>query len=305
MTRRQLHFISILRQPRAFSWLGFLVFCAVAVRLFTYLPTNGYQIQTSEYLLRAILLAAILLLLLSDPFLFLRFTAYKYIYFLLQMILIQALGLLPPYQDAWGLLYVMLWVQAFAYFPATWALCLCGFISITFLATLCILLGPAIGLALGFPILAGIVMVVSYEVIYKQVDGSRKESQRLLEEQQQALARQQAYAERVKDLSASLERNRLAQKLQDSVSQTIFGLSLMAQSIRILYNSDPGQVEARLEELQEKTSSTLTQMRALIQQWRPPEGLSATAPPRMPPDDKSGNHPLPSPPDRLTPKTSE
>ncbi len=273
MIKGQPPFISFLRQPRAFSWLGYLVFCAVAVRLFTYLPSEGYHLRTLDYLARAILLAAILLLLLSDPFLFQRFPAYKYIYFGLQMILIQALGLLPPYQDTWGLLYVMVWVQFFAYLPVRWAFGLCGFISLSYLTTLAILLTPAIGLALGFPILAGIAMVTSYEVIYKQVDIGLKESQRLLEEQQQALARQQAYASRVKELAASQERNLLAQKLHDSVSQAIFSLSLKAQSIRILYENDPGQVDARLAELQEQTSSTLAQMRALIQQWRPPDEI--------------------------------
>ncbi len=297
MSKSQLPFLSIFRQPRSFSWLGFLVFCAVVVRLFTFQPL-GYHFQTQDYIVRAILLAAIFTLLLSDPLLFQRFSNYRYFYFGLQLVLIQVLGLQPPYQDTWGLLYVMVWVQAFAYFPARWALALCGFISLSYLATLAILLGPAVGLALGFPILAGIAMVTSYEVIYKQVEISRKESQRLVEEQQQALTRQQAYAERVKELSASLERNRLAQKLHDSVTQTVFSLSQMAQSIRILYDKDPGQVDSKLEELQEQTSNTLAQMRTLIQQWRPPDGLSAAAPTLISPDDKSRSHPLSPTPDR-------
>ncbi len=258
------------RQARSFSWLGFLAFTIVALRLFTYQPPGGYQFQPTDYLARVLLLAAVLVLLLSDPVFFRRFPAYTYLYFPLQWLLIQVLGMLPPYQDIWGLLFIVFLVQGFTYLPIGWAFGLCGFVSLSYLATLSFNLGPSTGLALGFLILAGIAIVTSYEVVYKQVEAGRKESQRLLAEQQEALARLEDYAGRVQELSGAMERNRLIHKLQDSVNQVVFSISLTAQSIRILYDKNPDQVETKLGSLQELTSSALAQMRSLIQQWRPP-----------------------------------
>ncbi len=254
----------------AFSWLGFLLFGAAALRTFTYNIPGGYVLQPADLLPRAGLLAAILLLLLSDPRFFRRFKVYPLVYFPLQAALIQSLGTLPPYQDMWGLLYIMVCVQAFAYLPGRWALALSLLYAAGLLGTLAITIGPTAGPVLGLTILAGGALIVSYEVAYKQLAAGVSRSEKLLAEQEEANRQLQAYADRIEALSAAQERDRLAQKLHDSISQTIFSISLMAQSIRVMQDKDPSQVVPQLETLQELTSGVLAQMRALIQQWRPP-----------------------------------
>jgi signal transduction histidine kinase len=61
----------------------------------------------------------------------------------------------------------------------------------------------------------------------------------LLADLQQANQKLQAYALQVQELAAANERNRLARELHDSVTQTIFGLTLSAQAARILLERDP------------------------------------------------------------------
>ena len=65
------------------------------------------------------------------------------------------------------------------------------------------------------------------------------------------------------------ERNRLARELHDSVTQTIFSMTLASESARILLERDPSRVPARLDRLHELAQSALTEIRSLIFQLRP------------------------------------
>jgi signal transduction histidine kinase len=102
-----------------------------------------------------------------------------------------------------------------------------------------------------------------------QAEKAKSESQKLLMDLEQAHQRLQATAGQVEVLAAANERNRLAHDLHDSVSQVIFSITLTAQSARILADKDPGRLREQIDRLQELTSGALSQMRALISQWRP------------------------------------
>ncbi len=65
------------------------------------------------------------------------------------------------------------------------------------------------------------------------------------------------------------ERNRLARDLHDSVIQTIFSITLTAESARALLVKKPDRLPAQLERLQNLARSALSEMRALIFQLRP------------------------------------
>nr|NIV14917.1 hypothetical protein [Fodinibius sp.]NIV96868.1 hypothetical protein [candidate division KSB1 bacterium] len=77
------------------------------------------------------------------------------------------------------------------------------------------------------------------------------------------------YNEQVELLTAENERNHLARELHDSVTQTIFSMTLITSSTRILQESGSDQVGGKLEELQNLAQSALKEMRALITQLRP------------------------------------
>ncbi len=70
-------------------------------------------------------------------------------------------------------------------------------------------------------------------------------------------------------LAALEERNRLARDLHDSVTQTIFSITLTAESARAMMIKKPERVPAQLERLQSLSRSALSEMRALIFQLRP------------------------------------
>src|SRR3990172_1169706 len=77
-----------------------------------------------------------------------------------------------------------------------------------------------------------------------------------------ALATRRAQAARVQNQS-------LAQELQDSVTQTIFSMTLTTQSAMLLLDRDPGRVGAQLDRLTQLAQSALSEMHVLISELRP------------------------------------
>ena len=71
------------------------------------------------------------------------------------------------------------------------------------------------------------------------------------------------------------ERHRLARELHDSVTQSLFTVTLMAEAAQALIERDPQRVAAYLERLKDTAHSALAEMRALLDQLRP-QGLRAS-----------------------------
>jgi signal transduction histidine kinase len=67
------------------------------------------------------------------------------------------------------------------------------------------------------------------------------------------------------------ERQRLARDLHDSVTQLIFSLMLIAQSIAPAYRRDPTEGERRINRVLELSRTALAEMRALLFELRPPD----------------------------------
>ncbi len=70
-------------------------------------------------------------------------------------------------------------------------------------------------------------------------------------------------------LAVMAERNRLAQDLHDSVTQTIFTVNLLAGVIPMIYAENPEEARFQLEELGQLARSALNEMRALLLELHP------------------------------------
>ncbi|MBP8000113.1 MAG: GAF domain-containing sensor histidine kinase [Chloroflexi bacterium] len=73
------------------------------------------------------------------------------------------------------------------------------------------------------------------------------------------------------------ERHRLARELHDSVTQLIFSITLIAQSIAPAWKRNPGEGEKRVNRLLELSQQALAEMRALLFELRSPEPGKAGA----------------------------
>jgi signal transduction histidine kinase len=86
--------------------------------------------------------------------------------------------------------------------------------------------------------------------------------------------------ERSRELSVIEERTRLARELHDSVSQTLFSMSLVADAAAALVDRDAEKAKTQLEGLRDMARAAVAEMRSLIFELRPAdldaEGLAAT-----------------------------
>lgn len=82
--------------------------------------------------------------------------------------------------------------------------------------------------------------------------------------------------ERGQQVAVLEERQRLARELHDSVTQLLFSVTLIAQSVTPAWQRDPAEGERRVARLLELSRSALAEMRALLAELRPSEvALSA------------------------------
>src|SRR2546428_2508685 len=86
--------------------------------------------------------------------------------------------------------------------------------------------------------------------------------------------------ERSRELTVVEERTRLARELHDSVNQTLFSMSLVADAAATLVDRDTAKAKTQLEGLREMARAATQEMRSLIFELRPAdldaEGLVAT-----------------------------
>lgn len=85
--------------------------------------------------------------------------------------------------------------------------------------------------------------------------------------------------QQAKELAALEERTRLARELHDSVSQSLYGISLGVQTAMEMLDRDPRVIRESLDYILALTRTSLTEMRSLIHELRPEslkyEGLNA------------------------------
>lgn len=242
---------------------GFIILAYAALRKLTFL--YGYPSYTTAIWL----LSALLILYTSRFFVFRRFPSLRRPYFFLQLCLIQALGLLRPYEDTWIILYIFLILQIQHEEPprefAIWG----GVCILLMTLTQIWQFGWLAGLGFSLAIIAAGLIMLSFDRLLSQAEAAQAESQRILGELQQAHHKLAAYALQAEELAAAHERERLTRELHDSVSQMIFSINLTAEATRMLLQKDPPRVPEQLELLQELTGQALSRMRQLISQWRP------------------------------------
>lgn len=73
----------------------------------------------------------------------------------------------------------------------------------------------------------------------------------------------------VEKTAVATERNRLANELHDSVTQTLFSANLIAKVLPRVWERRPAEVRAGLDDLQQLTRSALAEMRTLLLELRP------------------------------------
>ncbi len=209
------------------------------------------------------------LLFTSEPLVSRKIKSYHWVYFAVQVILVQCVGVFQEYQDTWALLYVVLGLQVASRCGRKEALAWFGIFGVSILATLLaefgMISGP--GRAIAYGVIG--MLVITYDIQYAQHEDALAESKVLVNELREANRKLEEYAAQAEELAAVQERNRMVQELYDSVGQKVFAIQLASETARMMLGKDAVRARERIDDLQAQTQAALSQMRQLIEQWRP------------------------------------
>lgn len=223
----------------------------------------------SVRLLVLLLLLAWLVLFVSEVFLSRLWHPWFTVYLVLQTIIVVALLSQPRDEDFYATLFGVLSMQVLQRFGLRLAaLWVALFIPLTLLPLLDGLdVSEAVTLTLIYT--AVDVLLGSYALATRKAAEARARNEALGRELLMANAKLQDYSTQLERLAVAKERNRLARELHDSVTQTIFSMTLASQSAAILLEREPDQVNAQLDRLGELTQNALAEIHILVSELAP------------------------------------
>jgi signal transduction histidine kinase len=238
------------------------MFAAAVLRTLLILP------GTANFDLVLALLAVALLTFIGSMLLAGKSLHFSALLMALEVLIIVALLLLTR-TDFFGFLFAIVGMQAIQqYAPRVVAI----IIALCALLTFLVLVQPygifqALALTLAFT------AVSAFATAYI---GSSRRAQ-IVQNRQQELVRQlrdanhqlEAFSQQVRQLAAERERQHLARELHDSVTQTIFSMTLTTQSALLLLDRDRQRVAGQLHRLNQLVQSALADIQTLVSELAP------------------------------------
>ena len=246
-----------------------LIFAAILMRSYLYYQGNPALGQVLVLLL-TFLLFSILEILLSQ-----RVGGWFHIYLAFQTVLVTLLIYVSDLKDYdyYSLLFAILGMQAMQNISyrsgVYWILGFILLIGYEFIRFEGALEGAIRLLAFG----SVIIFLSAYALASRRAREARTRNQSLVGQLQEANVQLQAYSDMLEQLGVAHERQRLARELHDSVTQTIFSMTLSIQSTLLLLERDPSQLGTQLEELNQLATSALVEMHTLISELRPDQSM--------------------------------
>lgn len=214
-------------------------------------------------------LLAWLIILIAEPSISRKWKPFFYVYLAIQSALIFWLIFSFTDNDFTAVLYAGLAMQIMMRLPPRTGICIIA------LFTPLIILGfspyyeieEIIPLAVIYTAANALLGACAYSV--RQANEEQEKENRLFAELQDANLELEESARQVERLSIARERSRLALELHDSVTQTIFSMTLTTRAAFILLEKDPPRVQNQLEHLDQLVRSALEELKKLVQELRP------------------------------------
>jgi signal transduction histidine kinase len=241
-----------------------LLYAAVFLRGVIYYRNSAYLIWI------LVILCIWFLLAVTEAAIRRKISGYFPFYLAGQTVLVFILLFMPDSPDFFATLLMILSMQALLHLNlragVLWIGACIAAIALIFFRTYQL---EALALALVYA--AGMILLGFYALATRKAEAARLNSQRLVQQLQEANAQLTIYAKQMEQMGAANERNRLARELHDSVTQTVFSMSMNAQSASLLLDRNPSQVKGQLQRLGQLTESALAEMKLLISELHPGE----------------------------------
>ena len=218
-----------------------------------------------------ILLAAWLALFLIEPLLTRRWKAFYHVYLALQAAAVTALLFGPDPPDYFAFLFAILSMQTMQRLNLRSGTIWVAVFTVLMIPPLVLHYGVLSGIAFGLIYTAADALFAAHALASRQALAARAANQAMLQELEQNNQKLQDYSKQLELLAVARERGRLGRELHDSVTQTVFSMTLTTQSALLLLDSNPARVKAQLDRLNELAHSALAEMQTLISELRPQE----------------------------------
>jgi signal transduction histidine kinase len=217
------------------------------------------------------LLLSFLILFLVELALVKRGSPWFYVYLILQTIVVTLLIYSPAYAeyDYFSLLFAILGMQVMQRISANrGALCIVVFL---------ILIGyklirfeaPMEGVTRLLLFGSIIVFLAAYSLATRRAQEATSQSRSLRQQLETANQKLEQYADTQMKLGVVRERQHLARELHDSVTQTIFSMTLTTQSAFLLLDKNPERIGSQCERLNQLAQSAMAEMQTLISELGP------------------------------------
>ena len=216
-----------------------------------------------------VLLLAGLALFISEPAISRRWSSYFPIYLLVQTSLVFVLLATPGSSDFFAILLGILSMQAMLNLNPKLGAVWIGACALIMGLLIARNYGAPQAVALSLIFTAVNVFQGSFALIIRRKQAAQDQKLELARELQAANRQLHEYSTRLEHLAIARERNRFARELHDSVTQTVFGMTLTTQSALLLFERDPMRVRDQLERLSQLVRSALAEMQALISTLKP------------------------------------
>lgn len=138
----------------------------------------------------------------------------------------------------------------------------------------------AASFAVGISLVEGLIALFLYGVIYafiggfavvlRRADAARRESQRLLQELQQAHQKLEEYAGRVEEMAVVEERNRLAREMHDTLGHRLTVTAVQLEGAQRLCSTDTERTGAMVGTAREQVREALAELRGTVAALRAP-----------------------------------
>jgi len=113
-----------------------------------------------------------------------------------------------------------------------------------------------------------ILFLSAYSLATRNAQEARAQNQSLMQQLHDANLQLQSHSDTLTQLGTAHERQRLRRELHDSVTQTIFSMTLTTQSALLLLDRDQSRLGTQLERLNQLAQSALAEMHTLISELR-------------------------------------
>jgi signal transduction histidine kinase len=208
-------------------------------------------------------LAIWLALLLTEPVLSRRWRPYFFVYVALQAAVIAVLLTLSDSSDFFGILLLVPSMQAMQRWPLRRAAALLTLFAVLTLLCLVSAYGPIQAVTFAAVYTGANIFLGAYALAAKHATEARLRNEALVIDLQEANRQLADYAARAERLAGARERQRLARDLHDSATQTLFSMTLTAQSALLLLERSPQQAADQLDRIDHLARSAVSEMGAL------------------------------------------